>query len=227
MRAPGVVLGAGIALCAFVAAAPAQTTSRPAAPRKAVAAPGAEFESLRTRAEAAEAAGRLPEAVSLYAQAVRLQPTWTEGFWRLGTTAYDADQFRECRDAFAQVVKREPQHGAAWAFRGLCEFGLQAYSAVSRAPDQGQRDWHRQRSRVPGGRGRITARSCWPGSGSSSGRSRCTRASSAAATPVRRSSGALGITMLRLPHPPVGGDARSAGELVALAGRAGVLRSAW
>ena len=60
----------------------------------------------------------------LYERAAALQPSWTEGYWTLGTIYYDADRHRECRDAFAQVVTREPAHGAAWAFRGLCEFKL-------------------------------------------------------------------------------------------------------
>ena len=53
-----------------------------------------------------------------------MQPSWIEGHWYFGTIFYDADWHRECRDAFAVVVRLEPEHGAAWAFRGLCEFKL-------------------------------------------------------------------------------------------------------
>ncbi len=87
----------------------------------------AEFQSLRRQADAARSEGRAAEALDLYARAVRLEPSWTEGYWYLGTVAYEADRHGECRDAFARVVQDEPEHGAAWAFRGLCEFGLGEY----------------------------------------------------------------------------------------------------
>ena len=83
--------------------------------------------TLRRQADEARTAGRVDEAIVLYERAAALQPSWTEGYWTLGTIYYDADCHHECRDAFAQVVTQEPAHGAAWAFRGLCEFKLKEY----------------------------------------------------------------------------------------------------
>lgn len=88
------------------------------------------FETLRRQAEEARAAGRADAALALYTRAVALQPSWTEGYWQLGTIYYDTDRHGECRDAFAYVVQQEPKHGAAWAFRGLCEFKLREYAAA-------------------------------------------------------------------------------------------------
>jgi tetratricopeptide (TPR) repeat protein len=104
----------------------------------------AEFEALRARAEQARAADRTDEAIALYTQAVAAQPTWTEGHWALGTMYYDTDRHRECRDAFAEVVRREPELGAGWAFRGLCEFRLGEHAAsldhLTKANDLGLGD---------------------------------------------------------------------------------------
>jgi tetratricopeptide (TPR) repeat protein len=72
----------------------------------------------------------------LYEQALALQPTWAEGRWTLATIYYDLDRHRECRDAFDGVVRRVPDHGAAWAFQGLCAFALgqhrEAFDALNR-----------------------------------------------------------------------------------------------
>jgi len=88
------------------------------------------FDVLRRQAEEARAAGRVDEAVALYKRAVALQPSWTEGYWYLGTIYYDTDRHDECRDAFARVTGQQPDNGAAWAFRGLCEFRLRQYATA-------------------------------------------------------------------------------------------------
>ena len=90
----------------------------------------ATFDALRRQADDTRAAGRVDEAVGLYKRAVALQPSWTEGYWHLGTIYYDTERHGECRDAFTHVVQQEPEHGAAWAFRGLCEFKLREYAAA-------------------------------------------------------------------------------------------------
>ena len=92
----------------------------------------ASFEKARQRAEQAREAGQPVEAIEWYRKAVALQPTWTEGYWYLGTMYYEADRHRECRDAFARVVRSQPDHGAAWAFRGLCEYRLSEHAAALR-----------------------------------------------------------------------------------------------
>jgi tetratricopeptide (TPR) repeat protein len=120
-----------IAILALAWCLATMTSRSSAAPQQAATPPSPlPFESLRTQAEEARLAGRIDQAVTLYQQALALQPSWTEGYWSLGTIYYDADRHVECRDAFTHVVEQEPEHGAAWAFRGLCEFKVQEYSSA-------------------------------------------------------------------------------------------------
>ena len=118
---------------ALVFAGPA-ARAQPARPASTVQA--AEFESLASRADAARVAGRLDEADGLYREALRLRPGWAPGWGHVGTMAYERDRFSECREAFRRLVALEPKAGPAWALRGLCEFGLQAYPAARRSLDQ-------------------------------------------------------------------------------------------
>lgn len=100
----------------------------PPAPASGEASPPVAFDTLRRQATEARTAGRVQQAVELYKQAVARQPSWTEGHWYLGTIYYDADRHDDCRDAFARVTEQQPDNGAAWAFRGLCEFRLRQYA---------------------------------------------------------------------------------------------------
>ncbi|HVN20813.1 MAG TPA: hypothetical protein VMU05_18640, partial [Dongiaceae bacterium] len=45
----------------------------------------ASFEQLAERARAAMEADRAPDAIQLYAQATKVRPDWSEGWWHLGT----------------------------------------------------------------------------------------------------------------------------------------------
>ena len=86
-----------------------------------------DFEGRAQAAEDARVAGRLDEAATLYRKALDAQPSWTEGWWYLGTILYSLERFEEARDAFRRVVGAKPEDGAAWAFKGLCEFELRSY----------------------------------------------------------------------------------------------------
>jgi tetratricopeptide (TPR) repeat protein len=101
----------------------ANRQSQSAAPKP----PAAGFAELAKRADAAREAGRLEEAIGLYRQGLRLKPDWKEGRWYLGTSYYELDRYAEAAAAFRRVVAVEPNHGAAWGFRGLCEFQLKQY----------------------------------------------------------------------------------------------------
>ena len=94
------------------------------APAKAPAAGAAEFQSLSKRAQAAHEAQKLDEALELYQKALKLRPRWSEGRFALGAVLYDLDRYEEARAEFRQVLVQEPKSGAAWAFRGMCEFQL-------------------------------------------------------------------------------------------------------
>jgi tetratricopeptide (TPR) repeat protein len=178
-----------------------------------------DFDTLRRRADEARTAGRVEEAIELYRAAVAMQPSWSEGHWYLGTIYYDADRHRECQEAFATVVRLEPEHGAAWAFRGLCEFKLTEYAPalehLTRANDLGVGDDASFLAVVGYHRAILLARF-----------EQFERALDLDAGFIRGGNTtsevleALGITLLRLPLLPseVPPEKR---ELVVLAGRAG------
>jgi len=102
-------------------------------PRSSTAAVPAEtFDALRQHAGEAREAGRLDQAVVLYERAVKLRPSWVEGLWYLGAASYELERYPQCRDAFRSVVQLQKANGAAWAFKGLCEFQLRNYRTALR-----------------------------------------------------------------------------------------------
>ncbi len=118
-----------VCLLPFEFAALAQT-KRPAKTKNTAAPsarPSAQFEQLTQRADAARAAENLDEAVSLYLQALRLQPKWKEGWWYVGTIFYEGDRYVEGRDAFRNFVAIDSKFGPALSLLGLCEFQLKQY----------------------------------------------------------------------------------------------------
>ena len=112
-----------VVACAILAATALVGAQAPA--KKAPAAPA--FDDLVEQATAARQAERWEEAIALYAKAVKLRPTYVEGYWYQGTAYYSIDKFTECRDRFRDVLRLAPKNGAAFAFLGLCEFGLKDY----------------------------------------------------------------------------------------------------
>ena len=120
----GVVLAA--LLSATYAQAPAPTPAKPPAARRAAPAPAA-FDKLIADATEARKNEQWEEAIGLYAKAVKLKPDYVEGYWYQGTAYYSLDKFTECRNTFRKVLQLAPKNGAAFAFLGLCEFGLKDY----------------------------------------------------------------------------------------------------
>jgi tetratricopeptide (TPR) repeat protein len=128
----GVAALAGLAIPALLAAqvAPKPASPPPAAAKPAPRAPASgasEFQALSKRARAAHEAQRLDEALEAYQKALRLRPRWSEGRFALGTVLYDLDRYEEARAEFRQVTVQEPKSGAAWAFKGMCEFQLRRH----------------------------------------------------------------------------------------------------
>ena len=112
----------------IVACAVLTTTAFASAQAPAKKAPPAPvFDDLVKRATDARRAERWEEAIALYAQTVKLRPNYVEGYWYQGTAYYSLDKFTECRDRFRDVLRLAPKNGAAFAFLGLCEFGLKDY----------------------------------------------------------------------------------------------------
>jgi tetratricopeptide (TPR) repeat protein len=106
----------------------AQTASRKSTDRTAARKGAtANFDALAKRAGEAREANRPDEAAALYLQALRLKPTWKEGWWRAGAIFYERDRYAEAREAFLKFVAIDRKFGPALAMLGLCEFRLRQY----------------------------------------------------------------------------------------------------
>lgn len=97
---------------------------------------GQTFDDLARRAEAALDASNLPQAIDLFQQALRIKPQWSEGWWSLGTAAYDTDRYDVARDALARCVALKPDVAPAWGLLGLSEFQLNDYGNALRHIEQ-------------------------------------------------------------------------------------------
>jgi tetratricopeptide (TPR) repeat protein len=88
-----------------------------------------DFDTLAAQAETARESGKTNEAIVKYREGVKLRPNWEEGWWYLGTSLYDADQFGEAIPALRHLVEIDPNVGPGWAFLGLSEFETGDYAA--------------------------------------------------------------------------------------------------
>jgi tetratricopeptide (TPR) repeat protein len=79
-------------------------------------------EAIAKKAEAARDADRIEEAIALYGQGTTASPRWSEGWWNLGTLAYDKGSYPDAKTAFARFTKLNPAVGPGFAFLGLCEY---------------------------------------------------------------------------------------------------------
>jgi tetratricopeptide (TPR) repeat protein len=108
---------------AVVPPAPAAKPSgKPGGPRAST-----EFDRLLQAGADARQGQRWEEAVDLYARAVKIKPDYVEGYWYQGVSYYSLDNHARGAEAFRKVVRLAPKNGAAYAFLGLCEFGLKDY----------------------------------------------------------------------------------------------------
>jgi tetratricopeptide (TPR) repeat protein len=122
-----------IAVFAATVVASAQTAtaskqsgaSKPTASKAPTA--SAAFDRLVDSATEARKAERWEDAIGLYAKAIKLKPDYVEGYWYQGTSYYSLDKYTECRESFRKVLQLSRKNGAAFAFLGLCEFGLKDY----------------------------------------------------------------------------------------------------
>ena len=86
------------------------------------------FETIVNQAEAARSSDRVNEAIALYGKAVRQRPSWSEGWWWLGSLLYEQDRFSEAQVAFRRFVARAPKGGPGYAFLALCEYETHEYA---------------------------------------------------------------------------------------------------
>jgi tetratricopeptide (TPR) repeat protein len=89
----------------------------------------ASFADLASKAQAARSANNLAEATSLYEQALKLNPQWSDGWWFLGSLQYATGAYSTARDALSRYLELTPNAAPAFAMRGLCEFEIGDYPA--------------------------------------------------------------------------------------------------
>ena len=65
--------------------------------------------------------------MGLYAKALKLLPTWADGWWSLGSIAYDRDDFAKCAPAFQKLTALKPDSAPAWTMAGLCQYKLRSF----------------------------------------------------------------------------------------------------
>lgn len=85
------------------------------------------FETLAKQADAARAADQLNEALALYSKGVKLRPSWSDGWWSMGSILYEQDRFLEAQEAFRHFVATAPKPGPGFAFLALCEYETRDY----------------------------------------------------------------------------------------------------
>lgn len=97
------------------------------------------FDQLAARALAAMDANHIPQAMRFFERATALRPSWSEGWWYLGTMSFDAGHLNKARNAFLHFVSvehREP--GPGFGMLGLTEFQLRDYHNSLAALERGR-----------------------------------------------------------------------------------------
>ena len=69
----------------------------------------------------------MDEAIDLYRKALKLKPSWEDGWWSLGSITYDEDKYVECAVAFRHLAVLKPDLAAGWTMAGLCEYKLRKF----------------------------------------------------------------------------------------------------
>ena len=108
-------------LCA-AAVASSSVEARAATAMQSATVQPASSDSITSDAAKARDAGRLEEALELYRKALANRADWNEGRRYIETLLSELDRYVEAKDAFAEVLKREPTHAGALGLKGLCEF---------------------------------------------------------------------------------------------------------
>jgi tetratricopeptide (TPR) repeat protein len=98
-----------------------------AADQKAPAAAPAAFDRISKAATEARARNRVEDAIVLYRQAVKLRPSWAEGWWFLGELLYDQNKYPEARDSLRRLIDIDRTTGPGFALLGLCEYETKEY----------------------------------------------------------------------------------------------------
>ncbi len=89
--------------------------------------PQKSFGQIVQQADAARVADRTNDAIALYSEGVRLRPSWSEGWWSLGSLLYDQDRFSEAESSLKRFIAIAPKPAPAYAFLALCEYETHEY----------------------------------------------------------------------------------------------------
>jgi len=87
-----------------------------------------EFDRVAKSAMQAREQNRIQDAAGLYRQALKLRPSWPEGWWFLGELLYDQDKYLEARDVLRRLVSLDHKTGPGLALLGLCEYEIKDYA---------------------------------------------------------------------------------------------------
>src|SRR5258708_24051639 len=90
------------------------------------------FEQIAKQADAARASDRLQDAINLYSQGLSLRPSWSDGWWSLGSLLYDQDRFLDAKSAFSRFAALTSKPVPAYAFLGLFEYETKDYDHALR-----------------------------------------------------------------------------------------------
>jgi tetratricopeptide (TPR) repeat protein len=101
-----------------------------AADQRAPEAAPAAFDRVSKAANKARAQDRIEDAIGLYRQAVKLRPSWAEGWWFLGELLYDQNKYPEARDSLRRLIDLDRTTGPGFALLGLCEFETKDYDSA-------------------------------------------------------------------------------------------------
>ena len=85
------------------------------------------FDELSAKAQQAYEANEIEQAAQLYADAIKVRPDWSQGWWALGMIDYQRDHYPECRDELKRMVELDSSAAPGWALLGLCEFRTKQY----------------------------------------------------------------------------------------------------
>jgi tetratricopeptide (TPR) repeat protein len=127
-----VALAGWLAVASEMVVSSTHTSAAPAGPgvqslQATKSAAQGSFDDLASRAASAREANRLEEALAWYRKALAMRPQWNEGRWYAATLLYELDRYADARDAFTEVLRRQPDHAGALGLKGLCEFELRRY----------------------------------------------------------------------------------------------------
>jgi tetratricopeptide (TPR) repeat protein len=92
--------------------------------------PKQQFDRLAARAGEARKASRDTDALRLYQSALQLKPSWTDGWWNVGSILYEREDFPAARDALRKLTALDKKAVAAYALLGICEYKVADYDAA-------------------------------------------------------------------------------------------------